>query len=244
MGDRIGRIQECDGLIYLRLCTLALIFAPVALAGPQVYGPPADGSTPSSTSAAAVPSPSIPGQHIIQVFPGGNFVFQPANITAQINETVTFLYPANPIAHSVTQSSFDSPCNLLNENGGGPLGFDSGLQQDAQFSLVITNASQPIWFFCKQFGPPSHCGSGMVGAINAPATGPNTFDNYQAAAKKLGGAQAQDTHSGGLVGVGASATASAEPASTSGSSGSGGAGQIAVSGTSLLASLGIAFALL
>jgi hypothetical protein len=51
-------------------------------------------------------------------------------------------FRANPITHSVTQSSFNSPCNLLNENGEGPLGFDSGLQQDAEFTLVITNASR------------------------------------------------------------------------------------------------------
>jgi hypothetical protein len=80
----------------------------------------------------------------------------------------------------------------------------------------------------------------MVGSINAPASGPNTFDNYQAAAKKLGGTQPQETHSGGLGGLGASATAPAGPASSS----PGAAGQIAVSGASLLASLGLAFALL
>jgi len=223
-----------------------LLSIPVALASPQVYGGPAPtDSSPTSTSAAAVPSASIAGQQIIQVFPNGNFVFQPNNITANENDTITFIFPVNPITHSVTQSSFTSPCNLLNENGGGPLGFDSSLQENAQFSLVITNASQPIWFFCKQFGPPNHCGSGMVGAINAPTTGQNTFANYQAAAEKLGGSQPQDTHPGGLIGLGASATASAGPIASGGSSGSSGAaGHITVGTASLLTSLGLAFALL
>jgi len=233
----------------MRFSTVALVLAPMALASPQVYGPAPGGggassTTPTSTSAAAVPSASLANQQIIQVFFGGNFVFQPNNIVAKENDTITFVYPANPITHSVTQSSFAAPCNLLNENGGGTVGFDSGLQQDAEFSLVITNASQPIWFFCKQFGPPSHCGSGMVGAINAPTSGDNTFANYQAAAEKLGMSQAQDTHPGGLVGLGASATASAGPIPSGGSSGTGAAGQITVGGASLLASLGLALALL
>ena len=59
---------------------------------------------------------------------------------------------AGSITHSVTQSSFESPCNLLNENGGGQLGFDSSLQQDAEFSLVITNASRELLLFlCHLF---------------------------------------------------------------------------------------------
>src|ERR1700753_1391790 len=72
--------------------------------------------------------------------------------------------------------------------------------------LRLTLLLEPIWFFCKQFGPPSHCGSGMVGAINAPTSGPNTFANYLAGANKLGTSQPQDTHSGSLVGLAASAT--------------------------------------
>ena len=102
--------------------------------------------------------------------------------------------------------------------------------------LRLTLLLEPIWFFCKQFGPPSHCGSGMVGAINAPTTGPNTFANYQAAAMKLGASQPQDTQSGGLVGVGASATASA--AAPSGNSGG---LQLSAGGMSLLVPLGLAF---
>lgn len=79
----------------------------------------------------------------------------------------------------------------------------------------------------------------MVGAINAPTTGANTFAAYQAAAEKLGGTQPQDTHPGGLLGLGASATASAGPAG-----GTGAAGQVNVGSTSLLAILGLAFAML
>ena len=64
-----------------------------------------------------------------------------------------------------------------------------------------------IWFFCKQTLPSSHCSSGMfivlkmvrlssplalrlqgmIGAINAPATGNNTFAAFQANAKAFKG---------------------------------------------------------
>jgi hypothetical protein len=121
--------------------------------------------------------------------------------------------------------------------------------------LHLTLLLEPIWFFCKQFGPPSHCGLGMVGAINAPTSGPNTFANYQATAEQLGASQPQDTHTGNLVGVGASATGSAGPVA-SGSLGSGvsttapstpspsrtgGALRLSAGSMSLLISLGLAF---
>lgn len=82
----------------------------------------------------------------------------------------------------------------------------------------------------------------MVGAINAPTSGQNTFDNYQAAAKKLGTSQPQDTHPGGLAGLGASATASAAPPN---SSNTGGAGRVIVfGGVSLIPSIALVAGLL
>ena len=131
------------------------------------------------------------------------------------------------------------------------------------FSITI-NDTKPIWVYvrilvyvlfvtilimkhlkCRQTNPVDHCGSGMVGAINAPTSGANTFANYQAAAEKLGTNQPQDTHAGGLVGLGASATASAGPvASSSGSGSTGGSGHLAAGGMSLLVSFAIAISLL
>lgn len=81
-------------------------------------------------------------------------------------------------AHSVTQSSFDSPCTHLAASGGNPAGFDSGLTQSSHFSITITNdaertfhfltispiylleTSTAIYYHCKQT---LHCGQGMVG---------------------------------------------------------------------------------
>ena len=89
----------------------------------------------------------------------------------------------SPGNHSITQSSFESPCDPLGN------GFDSGniFIPDTTggfptWNLTITNTSAPIWFFCKQLAPQPHCDVGMVGSINAPSTG-NTFDAFQAAAR-------------------------------------------------------------
>lgn len=53
---------------------------------------------------------------------------------------------------------------------------------------VQVKDTKPIWVYCKQPGPPTHCGQGMVFAANAPTTG-NTFTNFQDAALAIGKAQ-------------------------------------------------------
>ncbi|KAJ7349475.1 hypothetical protein DFH08DRAFT_145266 [Mycena albidolilacea] len=147
------------------------------------------GSTPTTTpSSAAVAAPSAPANDAthfnVNVAPGGVFKFDPAEITAPVNSTVTFWFPNTPqVPHSVTQSSFDAPCTHLAASANTSEGFDSGFTVAKQFSIVITDASKPIWFHCKQF---QHCGMGMVGSINAPQNGTTTFAAYLAAASKIG----------------------------------------------------------
>lgn len=99
---------------------------------------------------------------------------------AYLQKLTLFCRPGN---HSVTQSSFDAPCDPLGN------GFDSGniLISDSSsgfptWNLTITNASQPIWFFCKQLVPQPHCNVGMVGSINAPSSGQFTFEGFRQAA--------------------------------------------------------------
>ncbi|KJA27040.1 hypothetical protein HYPSUDRAFT_131873, partial [Hypholoma sublateritium FD-334 SS-4] len=79
---------------------------------------------------------------------------------------------------SVTQSSFAAPCTPL--AGGANSGFQpvaAGATSLPQFSFNITNATAPLWFFCAQTSPVSHCGSGMVFALN-PTTAKN-FSTFQ-----------------------------------------------------------------
>ncbi|PPQ94503.1 hypothetical protein CVT25_014157 [Psilocybe cyanescens] len=118
--------------------------------------------------------------------PGGIFQFKPNNFNATNGTTITFQFTGAPGNHSVTQSLFADPCNPAAG------GFDSGWvsvpstpSPVPEFNITITNDSKPIWFFCKQLLPSPHCGAGMVGAINAPASG-NTFATFLKNAQSLG----------------------------------------------------------
>jgi len=144
----------------------------------------------------------------VQVAAGGQLAYSPSNFTAANGTTVTFFFSAN-FPHSVTQGSFANPCVYLAASGGEPAGFDSGLQSSGkEFVLTIENDQIPIWFFCKTS---NHCGLGMVGAINAPATG-NTYDAWLAAAKALGSNEVPISDSGPVTGgVGAVATGTPFP---------------------------------
>ncbi|KAH9985428.1 hypothetical protein BJV74DRAFT_717998, partial [Russula compacta] len=86
---------------------------------------------------------------------------------AAIGDTVLFVF--HPKNHSVTQSSFAEPCTPLAG------GFDSGFHPVAigtsddfpTFSITV-NDTNPIWVHCEQDAntAASHCGKGMVFAVN------------------------------------------------------------------------------
>ncbi|KAH9483723.1 putative GPI-anchored cupredoxin [Psilocybe cubensis] len=209
------------------------LFVLPALVVGQVYGPPPGPAPGTTTAAAAVSVPSAPpstaNQINIDVAFNGNFVYNPANVSASPGSTVTFFFPGGfnrTTAHSVTQSSFENPCTYLTATGSDPAGFDSGLVLASTFTLNITD-DQPIYFHCKQV---THCGLGMVGTINAPSTG-NTFDAFMSAAMSLGANAPTDDPSavatGGVHGV-----ATAAPSSDTGGS----SGGTASSATTLVAS--------
>ncbi|KAJ7910851.1 hypothetical protein B0H13DRAFT_1615216, partial [Mycena leptocephala] len=141
---------------------------------------------------------------------GGIFQFIPNTFMASNGSVVTFIFSGIPGNHSITQSTFASPCEPMAG------GFDSGWVEILknptgsaplpQWDLIITNDQTPIWFFCKQLLPTPHCFGGMVGAINVQPGATNSFSTFQAnavAAKSTPVDQGQ----GGLVGVGAFATA-------------------------------------
>ncbi|KAK7693226.1 hypothetical protein QCA50_002792 [Cerrena zonata] len=222
--------------------TLALLPI-VAFASPQYgggYGAPAGGGG-TTTSSAATPSISVPansqGQIAITVGASG-FTFSPSNITAQVGDIVSFYFTTST-PHSVTQSTFADPCTPLTGSNG--TGFDSGLTSQSVFSINVTDTSKPIWFFCKF---PGHCGSGMVGSINAPSSG-NDYPTFLNNAKSLGSAAPTVSDSGAVTGgVGALATAAPSSASSApaptGSQSS--AGRIAANGGLALAAVAIAVA--
>ncbi|KAF8589936.1 Cupredoxin [Ramaria rubella] len=191
---------------------MKFIFAALAvpaLVAAQVYGPAPGPATTSSSSSAPAPTPSAaPGQQFVTVSPNLAFAFSPNNLTAAVNDTITFLFPTSGgFEHSVTQSSFAAPCTPLDG------GFNSALQPNGwEFTITITNASAPIWFFCQQTNPVKHCGMGMVGGINIQP-GPNSIEAFVAAASSIGNNEAAQTVTAQVL-TGAGATAAA-PASTS-----------------------------
>ncbi|KAK0208357.1 hypothetical protein DFS33DRAFT_1379883 [Desarmillaria ectypa] len=143
----------------------------------------------------------------------GKLVYVPEAISAQPGDQVVFHF--NPKNHTVTQSSFADPC--------GPKegGLDSGFMPVAANTTdslptwtMTVNDTQPIWVYCKQGSktPASHCGQGMVFAVNCGLDGaPNSFSNFKNAA----------------LGVGASLSAAAA-SSTAASSGAAAYGSVTI----------------
>ncbi|KAH7913994.1 Cupredoxin [Hygrophoropsis aurantiaca] len=138
--------------------------------------------------------------------------FTPSYINATTGDTITFQFVAGN--HTVTQSSFASPC----ENVSTPMtGIDSG------FMPVSTNASMmpmeytftmtsdnTTWFYCRQTG---HCQKGMVFAINP--TEQKTFAMFQKLAH-LSDTQAAAEASGNTTTGSATMSSPANPYPTSG----------------------------
>ncbi|PIL30561.1 hypothetical protein GSI_07261 [Ganoderma sinense ZZ0214-1] len=139
-------------------------------------------SAASATASGTSTSTSIAAAHTVTVGANGALTFEPSNLTAQVGEQITFQFTTKN--HTATQSSFADPCAPLSQTSTiGQVGFDSGFMPvmanaTAFPSFTITvNDTAPIWVYCKQTNPKSHCESGMVFAVNAPATG-NTFSAF------------------------------------------------------------------
>ncbi|KAL5523820.1 hypothetical protein ACEPAG_7993 [Sanghuangporus baumii] len=153
--------------------------------------------------------------HTITVGVRGSF-YDPPTTNALEGDIVTFIFGG--IIHGVTQSSFSQPCSpLAGGFSSGLLGTNGSTDIEAPtWSIIISNASEPIWFFCEATKPQSHCAAGMVGAINAPS---DQFLQFQSAAKAVTGTP---TPSPTLIltGIGAFATVSPTTISLSPSSAS------------------------
>jgi len=136
------------------------------------------GAPTATPSGAATPSATTsPQVHTVIVGGANGIVFTPSSITAQPNDIVTFEFQQKN--HTVTQSSFASPCSPLNVNG--TTGFDSGFfPVDAnvtQFPMwnYTVQDTKPVWAYCRHVG---HCQSGMVFAINAVDNSPANFTAF------------------------------------------------------------------
>ncbi|KAJ7711723.1 hypothetical protein B0H16DRAFT_1627410 [Mycena metata] len=161
--------------------------------------------------AAAVLAPALStyaARILVQVGPGGQTIFSPSNVTASVGDVVSFQFLSKN--HSVTQSSFASPCEPLAG------GVDSGFQPVAvdatnlpEFSIAINNASKPLFFFSAQTALVDECNLGMVFSINQDAnSATKSFADFQANAKA-------DVPAAKATAVASSSTVAAAPAAAS-----------------------------
>lgn len=101
----------------------------------------------------------------------GSLTFSPERIVAAPGSMVQFQFMGGN--HTVTQSTFDSPCVPLNVanpaaqvagifSGYVPVGASASQGQRPVFTVMI-NDTAPMWLYCQQ-GP--HCQRGMVMVIN------------------------------------------------------------------------------
>ncbi|KAE9395852.1 hypothetical protein BT96DRAFT_942156 [Gymnopus androsaceus JB14] len=143
------------------------------------------GSYPGSVAPTAATSTD----HLIIVGNNGTLTYSPSNITAQIGDTVTFQFHQKN--HTVTQSSFADPCTALSASSAGTVSFDSGFMPVATNATTFPtmtiqiNDTKPIWGYCRQSNPVSHCESGMVFSINAVENSTSSFEAFQAKALSL-----------------------------------------------------------
>lgn len=175
-------------------------------------------------TAAAFAGVALAEDHKVAVgTKDGQLMFMPDSVKAAEGDTVTFrFWPKN---HSVAQAAFAQPCQPLNN------GFWSGYVPttntqavaNTTFTYTVTNASAPVWFYCTQG---RHCQSGMVGVINAPASGARTLDAFKNASAQASAnvAPAMAAGSGGKLNEGSSTGSPAASGSPS-SSASGSAPQ-------------------
>jgi plastocyanin len=105
--------------------------------------------------------------HVVTVgSKSGAIQFSPNNIKANTGDMVQFQFAAGN--HTVTQSTFDQPCEPIAMNSN-ITGFFSGFMfiapgstDTAAYTIQINNTT-PIWVYCSQA---MHCQKGMTMVIN------------------------------------------------------------------------------
>jgi plastocyanin len=113
-------------------------------------------SSSSATPTSTASSTSSTSQDHKVIVGGTTLTFEPANITAQPGDTITFEFHQKN--HTITQSSFANPCQMLSSNStSGQVGFDSGLYVLSLSSFIHTCRScHTILLACLSARTPPH----------------------------------------------------------------------------------------
>ncbi|KAK3304710.1 Cupredoxin [Chaetomium strumarium] len=124
---------------------------------------------------------------VVAVAKNGSLTYSPDKLTAQPGEQIQFQFHAGN--HTVTQSTFDQPCQPVGMHSN-ITGFHSGFLPAAAsastgmmptFTITI-NDTKPLWLYCAQG---KHCENGMVMVINEPTTNASrTLEKYKELAAK------------------------------------------------------------
>ncbi|KAL2367583.1 hypothetical protein RJ035_004107 [Blastomyces gilchristii] len=104
-----------------------------------------------------------PVTHQVTVGAGGEYLFEPGHINADVGDKIVFEFQA--LNHTLTQSSLARPCTSLQQLDSGFKQFNPTDRGDLVLSVTV-NTLEPQWFFCRQNVPSSHCHAGMVFAVN------------------------------------------------------------------------------
>ncbi|KAI4091262.1 MAG: hypothetical protein LQ344_004255 [Seirophora lacunosa] len=154
-------------------------------------------SSPAAFAGTATPSGQVK-MHVVKVSnKAGDLTFEPNNLQAAAGSMVQFqFYPKEERglitlphhqSHSVVQSTFDQPCEPIENHNASASGFFSGFMPvqagDAMrpaFTIMV-NDTRPIWYYCSRA---KHCQDGMVGVINPPAANKSrTITSFAALAR-------------------------------------------------------------
>ncbi|KAJ1331700.1 plastocyanin [Microdochium nivale] len=140
----------------------------------QAYKDKAVSAPPSTPAVGTLPSGGLRKLHVDVGF-DGKLVFNPSNVTELVGTVVEFNY--NPKNHSIVQSSFDKPCQPLDGGFAAPFFPTEEKESGVTFEVTVKD-DKPVWFYCAQTAS-THCQAGMVGSVNAPVEGANTFDAFK-----------------------------------------------------------------
>jgi len=148
------------------------------------------------TSALAVSAKNVVVTVGKNTTDNATMVFDPAEIVANLNDIVVFNFTEGN--HTVTQSTFASPCTPAHDTNSTINGFDSSFRDTVNGTAVtiltvpITPEleNQTIWFF--DFNT---CAQGGVGGINIDDNSTETLDGFVRNAIRLNGTGADNTTS-------------------------------------------------
>ncbi|KAH7419368.1 Cupredoxin [Cadophora sp. MPI-SDFR-AT-0126] len=123
--------------------------------------------------------------HVVRVGSmNGSLAYYPNNIKAAVGDMVQFQFAPNN--HTVTQSTFDAPCQPIAANSNvtgiysGFMPVSASSTTTPTYTIMIKNTT-PMWLYCSQG---KHCQNGMTMVINENSTSPKTLSAYQALAAK------------------------------------------------------------